>query len=54
LFTSFEFKRNLNIPENVIVESATETLFSGIITEHKLVYFKEIKLEIQIPKTKIK
>ncbi len=50
----FEFNRNLNIPENVIVESATETLFSGIKIEHKLLYFKEIKLEIQIPKTKIK
>lgn len=48
-----EFNQNINLPENIIVENAIGTTLSGKTIEHKLLYNKELKFEIEIPKNKI-
>jgi hypothetical protein len=45
-----EFNQNINLPENIMVENAIGTTLSGKTIEHKLLYNKELKFEIEIPK----
>jgi hypothetical protein len=48
----FEFNQNLNLSENLKVESAKEINLSGQLIEHRLVSEKEVKFEIEIPVNK--
>ncbi len=46
----FELYLNLNISKNVIVEKAEGKTLSGQKVESSLLYFKEVMLDIEIPK----
>jgi len=45
----FEFIQKLNIPGNFMIESGKRTTLFGNKSEHKLLYYKDVKFELDIP-----